>query len=175
MQAFLLISVSPYKLLPEPIYPWFIPLFSPFPDASLTRETLISHISQSGPISSFTRKAGSQSKTIAPASTFQFVPKNDPLPEAASTEGHGIPPGTHWVDWAQPETIVMIDQPAGQNCAAVGGIMALRMKALGVKAAVVNGRMRDLEELQETGLPVSREKAFLSTSPFLYYILDYFC
>lgn len=84
------------------------------------------------------------------------MPKNDPLPEIASSEGHGIPPGTHWVDWAQPNTVVLIDQPAGQNCAAVGGIMALRMKVLGVKAAVVNGRIRDLAEQQETELPVSR-------------------
>lgn len=32
--------------------------------------------------------------------------------------------------------------------------MALRMKVLGVKAAVVNGRVRDLDELQASKLPV---------------------
>lgn len=117
-------------------------------------ECNLSHILPPVPLSKFAGKSGSQSKIIAPASTFQFVPKNGPLPEAASTEDHGIPPGTHWVDWAAPETIVLIDQPSGQSCAAVGGIMALRMKVLGVKAAVVNGRVRDLDELQASKLPV---------------------
>lgn len=32
--------------------------------------------------------------------------------------------------------------------------MATRMKALGLKGAVVEGRIRDLRELQATGLPV---------------------
>jgi regulator of RNase E activity RraA len=32
--------------------------------------------------------------------------------------------------------------------------MAARMKCLGVKAAVVSGRVRDLAELHESGLPV---------------------
>lgn len=33
--------------------------------------------------------------------------------------------------------------------------MATRMKVLGIKAAVVGGRVRDLRELQATELPVS--------------------
>jgi regulator of RNase E activity RraA len=32
--------------------------------------------------------------------------------------------------------------------------MATRMKVLGIRAAVVNGRVRDLRELVETELPV---------------------
>jgi regulator of RNase E activity RraA len=32
--------------------------------------------------------------------------------------------------------------------------MALRMKVLGVKATVVNGRVRDLDELEGSQLPV---------------------
>lgn len=32
--------------------------------------------------------------------------------------------------------------------------MATRMKVLGIRATVVNGRVRDLRELQETQLPV---------------------
>jgi len=46
-------------------------------------------------------------------------------------------------------------QPEGQKCAILGGIMALRMKVLGAKGVVVNGRVRDLAELRETGLTVS--------------------
>lgn len=33
--------------------------------------------------------------------------------------------------------------------------MATRMKAVGIKATVVGGRVRDLKELKATGLPVS--------------------
>lgn len=59
------------------------------------------------------------------------------------------------MDLSKPETIVVISQPAGQKCAVLGGIMALRMKVLGVRGVVVDGRVRDLEELGGTGLPVS--------------------
>jgi len=49
----------------------------------------------------------------------------------------------------------VIEQPEEQYCAVTGGIMATRMKFLGIKAAVVGGRVRDLRELQGTELPVS--------------------
>ncbi|QQK45768.1 Ribonuclease E inhibitor RraA/Dimethylmenaquinone methyltransferase [Penicillium digitatum] len=47
-----------------------------------------------------------------------------------------------------------ITSPENQYCAVTGGIMATRMKALGIKATVVGGRVRDLKELQATGLPI---------------------
>ena len=93
-------------------------------------------------------------KIIGYASTFKFVPKNDPTPETALLRDYGFPSGTHWADWAQPDSIVLIDQPAGQNCAVLGGIMSARMKVLGVKAVIVNGRVRDLAELSSSQLPV---------------------
>ncbi|PGH08502.1 hypothetical protein AJ79_05992 [Helicocarpus griseus UAMH5409] len=97
----------------------------------------------------------SQPKIIAPASTFKFLSKNDLVPEDTSpSKDHSIPSGTHWVDWAQPGTIVFIEQPADQHCAALGGIMAARMKVLGVKAALVDGRVRDLVELRSTQLQI---------------------
>jgi regulator of RNase E activity RraA len=91
--------------------------------------------------------------TVAPASTVIFAFKDgsnvSELPQA------NIPAGKHWVDLTQPETIVVMKQPEGQKCAILGGIMALRMKILNAKGVVVNGRVRDLVELKETGLPVS--------------------
>jgi regulator of RNase E activity RraA len=57
-------------------------------------------------------------------------------------------------DPAKAGSIVVIDQPGDQYCAVTGGIMATRMKVLGIRAAVVNGRVRDLRELLETELPV---------------------
>lgn len=66
-----------------------------------------------------------------------------------------IEPGTHWVDSTRADTIVVIQQPEGQRCAVVGGIMALRMHKLGAKGVIVSGRVRDMEELQSLeGLPV---------------------
>ncbi|EAW10535.1 RraA family protein [Aspergillus clavatus NRRL 1] len=94
-------------------------------------------------------------KIIAPASTFRFIPKNDPVPASASPdESHGFPQGTHWVDFAEPGTIAVIEQPAGQHCAVLGGIMAVRMKHLGVRGVLVNGRVRDLAEINSCRIPV---------------------
>ena len=56
----------------------------------------------------------------------------------------------------------MIDQPAGQHCAVLGGIMAVRMKYMGVCGTVVNGRIRDLGEITGCQLPVRLSFFFLS-------------
>ncbi|KAL2075825.1 hypothetical protein VTL71DRAFT_768 [Oculimacula yallundae] len=88
---------------------------------------------------------------IAPASTVLFAQKTGP------TEGYpaaNIPSGNHFVDLTQPETIVVMQQPEGQICAVLGGIMALRMKVLNAKGVVVSGRVRDIVELESTGLPI---------------------
>lgn len=105
------------------------------------------------------------SKVAAPATTFKFLPKDVSPPSIATEnpEKHGFPPGKHWVDHvgtyqdSDPSgagSIVVIEQPGNQYCAVTGGIMATRMKALGIKATVVDGRVRDLRELQSTKLPV---------------------
>lgn len=99
-------------------------------------------------------RSESAPKIIAPASTFKFIPKPDALPNHADPSATGFPAGKHWVDCAEPGTVAVLEQPHGQSCAVLGGIMALRMKALGVKGAVVNGRVRDLGELRESSLPV---------------------
>ncbi|OJJ49046.1 hypothetical protein ASPZODRAFT_157525 [Penicilliopsis zonata CBS 506.65] len=95
-------------------------------------------------------------KIIAPATTFKFIPRHEepPVLATSSPDTHGFPAGTHWVDFAQPETVVVLEQPEGQTCAVLGGIMAARMKYLGVRAVVVDGRVRDLAELHATEIPV---------------------
>lgn len=104
-------------------------------------------------------------KVAAPATTFKFFSKNASPPSIATErpEKHGFPPGKHWVDYvgdlaaedpSKAGSIIVIEQPDDQYCAVTGGIMATRMKVLGIKAAVVGGRVRDLRELQATGLPV---------------------
>ena len=96
-----------------------------------------------------------QPKIIAPASTLQLVSKNAPADVFPSEDDPAaIPKGKHWVDLSEKGTVLVIDQPLEQHCAAVGGIMAARMKILGVEGLVVSGRVRDLAELRESGLPV---------------------
>ncbi|KAB8239378.1 hypothetical protein ETB97_006941 [Aspergillus alliaceus] len=112
------------------------------------------HLADFIPFSPTTDRNSNTPKIIAPASTFKFIPKSDPFPYTDSVEAHGFPTGTHWVDFAEPGTITVIEQPAGQHCAVLGGIMAVRMKYLGVKGALVNGRVRDLSEIRECQLPV---------------------
>ncbi|KAL1973354.1 hypothetical protein VTN31DRAFT_5989 [Thermomyces dupontii] len=123
------------------------------------------HLADINPISPYIGRQAGQPKIIAPAVTFKFIPKDDPAPEVADPERNGFPPGKHWVDWAEPGTISVLDQPEGQYCAVLGGIMAARMRYLGVKGVVANGRVRDLAELHASGLPVwSRATSTVGTN-----------
>jgi len=97
-------------------------------------------------------KSPSNEVLIAPASTVYFIAKTDT--SARTHPPSNIPAGTHWVDLTRPSTIVVESQPSGQTNAVLGGIMALRMRTLGARAAVVSGRIRDVDELQEIGLPI---------------------
>ncbi|KAJ5633730.1 hypothetical protein N7528_001572 [Penicillium herquei] len=117
------------------------------------------------PFSPITGRNDIARKIAAPATTFKFLNKSDSPPAIAveNPEKHGFPPGKHWVDYvgdfqdadpAKAGSIIVIEQPDEQYCAVTGGIMATRMKYLGIKAAVVGGRIRDLRELQGTDLPI---------------------
>jgi len=77
------------------------------------------------------------------------------MPPLTESDLGVVPKGKHWVDMADKGTVVVIEQPSGQTCAALGGIMATRMKVRGVEACIVGGRVRDLAELRKSGLPVS--------------------
>ncbi|KAK2627319.1 hypothetical protein QTJ16_003285 [Diplocarpon rosae] len=105
----------------------------------------------SRPRSLRTVEKGNPDITMAPASTVLFAPKTG---DTSNYPAGNIPTDNHYVDLTVPETIVVMQQPAGQKCAVLGGIMALRMKALNAKAIVVNGRVRDVEELASTELLV---------------------
>jgi regulator of RNase E activity RraA len=94
-----------------------------------------------------------QPKVIAPASTVKYVGKSEDV--ASKDSPYSVPSGSHYVDMTEPGTVVVIEQPDGQTCAVLGGIMATRMRLRGAKAIVVGGRVRDLAELRENGLPVS--------------------
>lgn len=102
------------------------------------------------------RTSSSQAPVIGIASTFKFIPKSTPPEDVPKFPAENlIPKDTHWADCVKPDTVVVIEQPAGQFCASLGGIMATRMSVLGAKGVVVDGRVRDKEELEGSGLAVS--------------------
>ncbi|KAI9744776.1 MAG: hypothetical protein M1818_001701 [Claussenomyces sp. TS43310] len=98
---------------------------------------------------------------IAPASTVYFIDKND---SGANHPPGNIPAGEHWVDLTKADSIVVESQPQGQHNAVLGGIMALRMKQRAARGVVVHGRIRDLEELRETGLPSQNKTKIWATA-----------
>jgi regulator of RNase E activity RraA len=106
------------------------------------------------PTSPFSGSAEASPKIIAPASTLKLISKSDRSYDT-EMERFAVPKGQHWVDRTEEGTIVVIEQPQGQTCAAIGGIMANRMQKNGVLGCVVGGRVRDLAELKSSGLPVS--------------------
>lgn len=91
---------------------------------------------------------------VAPLSTILFAPKDPSLQASMMTTPKTIPADANWADLTQPGTVVLMKQPAGQTNAVCGGIMALRIKVRGAKGILVAGRVRDVEELEGTGLPI---------------------
>ncbi|PHH63891.1 hypothetical protein CDD81_5339 [Ophiocordyceps australis] len=91
------------------------------------------------------------STIVARVSTLLFAPKHGPRPTHPESN---IAAGVHWADVTEPDSFVVMQQPAGQTNAVCGGIMALRIKARGAKGIAVAGRVRDLAELRATKLPI---------------------
>lgn len=60
----------------------------------------------------------------------------------------------HFADSAEAGKIMYIQQPKGMYSACFGGLMATRLKMLGAQGVVIDGRFRDIHEIQEIGLPV---------------------
>lgn len=67
-------------------------------------------------------------------------------------------PPKHFADSAESGKIMYIDQPKEMYSACFGGLMATRVKHIGATGVVINGRFRDVKEIQELGLPVSFQK-----------------
>lgn len=52
----------------------------------------------------------------------------------------------------------MVQQPEGQRSAVVGGIHMQNLRRLGVRALVVDGRIRDRREIAGLDMPVGSER-----------------
>ncbi|KAL7924269.1 ribonuclease E inhibitor RraA/Dimethylmenaquinone methyltransferase [Trichoderma austrokoningii] len=90
--------------------------------------------------------------TIAPVFTILFAPKDRSSDNGLPSKN--IAKDVHWADIIQPGAFAVLKQPPGQTNAVCGGIMALRMKVLQVAGIMVAGRVRDLDELRSTALPI---------------------
>lgn len=85
-------------------------------------------------------------RTIGQAITVKMVTMSDtdaPKPER------------HFADCNEPGKIMYIQQPKGLYSACWGGLMSTRASALRAGGAVVDGRIRDINEHRELGFPVS--------------------
>ena len=77
-------------------------------------------------------------------------------------------PARHFADSAEPDKIMYIQQPKDMYSACFGGLMATRLTKIGAAGVVIDGRFRDVREIQELGFPVSplaRVFISLSTNP----------
>ncbi|KAG1333341.1 hypothetical protein G6F62_006838 [Rhizopus arrhizus] len=84
-------------------------------------------------------------RIVGPAFTVKMVYKED---KTSPT------PTDHFVDAAEPGSIVFISAPSDVKNAVWGGLMTARARAKGVQGVVIDGRVRDLNEHREMKFPV---------------------
>ncbi|EPQ32479.1 uncharacterized protein PFL1_00673 [Pseudozyma flocculosa PF-1] len=76
-------------------------------------------------------------------------------------------PDRHFVDAAQPGSVMVVAAPSEMRSAIWGGLMTARAQHLGVRGVVLDGRCRDLEEHRDAKFPVfARGHSTLGQSPF---------
>ena len=103
------------------------------------------------------RKSSSEDKRcFGPAFTVQFQPSNDSAdsPSLPRIDTSNLSQGEIWSDLVEPNSVVVVQQPQGQRNAVVGGIHMERLRQRGVRALIVDGRIRDMDELAEIPLSV---------------------
>jgi regulator of RNase E activity RraA len=94
---------------------------------------------------SASRTPGASSRIFGTAITVEMVEASDKISPS---------PDRHFVDHNEEGGVMYIKQPPGLYSACWGGLMSTRAKYLGAQAAVVDGRIRDVEEHREMGFPV---------------------
>jgi len=76
-------------------------------------------------------------------------------------------PDKHFVDANEPGKVMFIHQPPGLPSACFGGLMATRAKYSRAAGVVIDGRFRDVAEIQHMGLPLfARECSILGSNTF---------
>ncbi|KIX92997.1 uncharacterized protein Z520_11270 [Fonsecaea multimorphosa CBS 102226] len=95
----------------------------------------------------------SSRRLVAPVSTVLFVRKvgdegSTITKDTASTTVFNIPQGKNWTDMIAASNVALVQQPQDGpeiRAALMGDIMTTRLKVRGVRGAIVNGRIRDVE------------------------------
>ncbi|KAF2623201.1 RraA-like protein [Macroventuria anomochaeta] len=76
-------------------------------------------------------------------------------------------PSKHFADSAEPGKIMYIQQPNGMQAACFGGLMGTRLKQIGAAGVIIDGRFRDIREMQDLGLPMfARSSSILGSNSF---------
>ena len=76
-------------------------------------------------------------------------------------------PDRHFVDAAEPNSVMLISSPPTTRSAIWGGLMTARAQSIGVQGVVLDGGCRDLAEHRESKFPVfARRHSVLGQSPF---------
>ncbi|KAF2119605.1 ribonuclease E inhibitor RraA/Dimethylmenaquinone methyltransferase [Lophiotrema nucula] len=100
----------------------------------------------------------SSAAVIGEATTVKMVDAKD---KSAPT------PSKHFADSAEVEKIMYIQQPHDMYSACFGGLMASRLKKIGAAGVVIDGRFRDIKEIQGIGLPLfARGNSILGSNTF---------
>ena len=61
------------------------------------------------------------------------------------------------IEHIQPGEIVVLAQPTSQASALIGDLLVTQMQVAGAAGVLLNGAVRDVEELRELGLPIWTE------------------
>jgi regulator of RNase E activity RraA len=111
-------------------------------DALLTLKVLgAGYIPDIGPIY---ENSGRNRRLVAPISTLLFISKS--LDLADSRVASNIAKGQNWTELPRPSTVVLVQQPSPDvRVALLGDIIATRLKVRGIRGAIVDGGIRDVE------------------------------
>jgi regulator of RNase E activity RraA len=93
-----------------------------------------------------------QERIVGPAFTLRFIPAREDL---ATPAAWSAPISTRTALAAMPEgAVAVVDAMGVQDAAIFGDILVARMAQRGVAALVTDGRLRDIEGVLATGLPI---------------------
>ncbi len=103
---------------------------------------------RAGHLTDIIPQVGNGKRLVGLISTANFVSNAEGGPAS------DIPKDKHWVDMVTPGSVLIQNQVEDHRNALLGGIMAARLRVLGVKGVITHGKIRDIDELEDIGLPV---------------------
>ncbi len=62
--------------------------------------------------------------------------------------------GTAAIEAADTDTVIVVEQRTGKDCAGWGGVLANAAKKKGVRGVILEGPARDIDECEEIGFPI---------------------